>query len=112
MNHLEGWGAICSRITPEYIEFVKQEEKKYEKSKPTYIKYPTLSYQVERERETIRCYHRNKYKALRRTFPDSVIHHQWIELTAKYDGVALVNGELHRHNKIEIIRLLEGKIDN
>ena len=110
MNHLEGWMETHSKITSEYIKFIQQEEKKYEKSKPTYINSPLVSYQIEKEKQSIRQHHQKKYKALRRMFPNGVIHHQWINKTAKHDGVALVEGEAHRHNKIKIIKILEGKI--
>ena len=110
MNHLEGVDEILGRITPAFIEFTKQQNKKYKKSMPTYSEHPILSYQVEIEKHNIRNHHQRKYKPLRRMFPGAVIHHQWIGKSSLYDGVALVDGKLHHSNIIEIIRLLEGEI--
>lgn len=108
MNHLEENEFIIFKITPEYIKWIEEENKKYDKANPQ--KYPYITLQVEKEKNSIRHFHRKKYSALQKMFPDAVIHHQWIEKTSKYEGVAIVDRESHQHNSIKIIKTLEGKI--
>jgi hypothetical protein len=47
-------------------------------------------------------------------WPSDVLdhHHEWIEDTAEYTGVALVEREAHRHGIINVVTLLEGVITN
>lgn len=42
--------------------------------------------------------------------PDSQIHHEWIQGTADYRGVALVEKNQHIMGYIDVIQILEGKI--
>ena len=42
--------------------------------------------------------------------PDSQLHHEWIQNTCEYRGVALVEKDQHQHGYIDVIQILEGEI--
>lgn len=66
---------------------------------------------IQGKRNVIRAKHQKQYRALKHVIaPDSQLHHGWIDGTAKYTGVALVETEAHRHGIIKVIKVLEGKI--
>ena len=63
------------------------------------------------ERHRIRKKHARDYKPYKMIIaPESQIHHEWIEKTAEYTGVALVEKEPHMHGIIDVIEILDGKI--
>jgi hypothetical protein len=49
-----------------------------------------------------------KYKDI--IAPDSQIHHEWIDNTAEYRGIALVEATPHQYGVIDVIIILDGKI--
>jgi hypothetical protein len=63
------------------------------------------------ERHRIRVRHASKWRQYKMIIaPDSQIHHQWIPETANYEGVALVEADLHMRGIINVIKILKGKI--
>lgn len=71
-----------------------------------------MSIGIQGERNLIRRTHRkgwHRYKNI--IAPNSQLHHQWRPGTSEYDGVALVEKEQHIRGIIDVIRILEGKIN-
>ena len=71
-------------------------------------KYQTTGLQGERHR--VRTKHAKIYYNIKQATPNNVLHHEWIQGTAKYRGVALVDKEAHQNGIIKVIKILEGKI--
>lgn len=63
-------------------------------------------------RNSIRTNHAMQYRPFKKIIaPDSQIHHQWVPETSEYTGVALVEANQHMHGFIDVIEILEGKIN-
>lgn len=63
------------------------------------------------EKERVRKIHGNCWRLYKRIIaPDSQLHHEWIEGTAGYTGMALVEADAHMHGIIDVIEILKGKI--
>ena len=99
-------------INPEKVKANKREQshkggKYYEKQ----LKY--LKTGVPGEKAAIRNKHQFRYRKYKKVIdPKGVtaLHHEWIQGTAEYRGVALVESSPHRHGIIDVIKILEGKI--
>ena len=68
---------------------------------------------TERHKERAKAY--NKYGSIKKRLEKKLgiklqLHHEWIDGTAQYNGLALVDAELHRKGIIKVILLLEGEI--
>lgn len=62
-------------------------------------------------RQKIRLRHGGKFHKFKKIIaPDSQIHHQWRQGSAKYDGVALVERDQHMRGFVNVIQILEGEI--
>lgn len=73
------------------------------------LKYDTTGLRGERNR--VRGGHANKWRQYKNIIaPESQLHHQWIPETANYEGVALVEADLHMHGIIAVIKILYGEI--
>lgn len=73
------------------------------------LEYNTTGLQGKRHK--IRRNHGYIYRPFKRIIaPGSQIHHEWIKGTAKYRGVALVEGNPHRYGIIDVIKILDGEI--
>lgn len=98
------------RKNPEKTKAI--EHKKNRKGGERYkqkLEYNTTGLQGARHR--IRNHHRRQWKSYKDIIaPDSVIHHEWIDKTAGYTGVALVEKDQHQHGYIDVIQILDGKI--
>ena len=63
------------------------------------------------ERNKVRSRHRQRWSSYKKIIaPDSVIHHAWVDNSAAYTGVALVEKDQHQHGYIDVIKILDGKI--
>ena len=65
------------------------------------------------KRRSIRGEHQKLYRSYKNIIdPDGLtqIHHEWIQETADYRGVALVEANSHMHGYIDVIQILEGEI--
>ncbi|MBE9592360.1 MAG: hypothetical protein IMF19_02660 [Proteobacteria bacterium] len=63
------------------------------------------------ERARIRVKHANRYRVYKQIIaPGSQVHHSWRPGSSKYDGVALVEKDQHRHGIIDVIQILKGEI--
>lgn len=63
------------------------------------------------KRNVIRATDRRKWRRYKQIIaPESEIHHEWIEGTAEYRGIAIVDKSEHRHNIIKPIVVLCGEI--
>lgn len=66
---------------------------------------------LRRERRKIRRNHARKWAFYKNIIaPGSQIHHEWIQGTADFRGVALVDTDRHMHGYIDVIHILRGKI--
>jgi len=66
---------------------------------------------LRRERKIVRNRHRlrwNKHKG--NWFTETEIHHEWLEGTANYRGIAIVDKTEHQHGIINPIEILEGTV--
>lgn len=63
------------------------------------------------ERNKIRKKHAYQYRSFKMIIaPDSQLHHEWIQKTAEYRGVALVEKDPHQYGIIDVIQILDGNI--
>lgn len=63
------------------------------------------------KRNRIRRKHAKHYQQYKKIIaPDSVLHHEWIQETANFRGVALVEKGQHQYGVIDVIQILEGEI--
>lgn len=63
------------------------------------------------EREHVRMRHGYYWRPYKNLIAQgSQLHHEWIEGTAEYTGMALVETDQHMHGIIDVIEILEGKI--
>ena len=63
------------------------------------------------ERNKVRNKHRNMYRPYKQIIaPDSQIHHSWFPGSSKYDCIALVESNAHRHGIVDVIEILKGEI--
>jgi cellobiose-specific phosphotransferase system component IIB len=66
---------------------------------------------IQGEKNSTRTIHAKQYKPYKAIIaPDSQLHHEWIQKTAEYRGVALVEADAHRYGIIDVIQILNGKI--
>jgi hypothetical protein len=90
----------------------KNSEEQCRKGGKRYLK--TLRYRttgLQGERNRIRALHGHKWREYKKIIaPESQLHHQWIPETANYEGVALVETDLHMRGIINVIKILKGKI--
>jgi hypothetical protein len=62
-------------------------------------------------RKRIRMKHGREYRPYKMIIaPESQIHHEWIDDTAEYRGVALVETKPHQYGIIDVIQILDGEI--
>jgi hypothetical protein len=63
------------------------------------------------DRNKVRLKHRNQYRPYKAIIaPNSQLHHEWIQNTDEYRGVALVEAEQHMHGIVDVIEILDGEI--
>ena len=94
---------------PERVKELHEGYKKGGKYYQHHLKYQTTGLQSKRNAVRNRHWHHfYKYKMI--IAPESQIHHEWIQGTADYRGVALVETNQHQHGFIDVIEIIEEKI--
>lgn len=111
--HKEEGKARARKYKEEHLEQVRANDqeasrkggKRYEKM----LAYSRTG--IPGDKKKIRRKHARQYKPYKDIIaPESQIHHQWVNGTAKYTGMALVKADQHMHGFVDVIQILEGKI--
>lgn len=109
LQQMRDWKAQWRKVNPDKAKANNQEiHRKGGKYYGQHLEYNRTGLQGERHK--IRMKHWHIYHTIKQATPNSVIHHEWIQGTAEYRGVALVEEEAHQNGIIKVIKILEGDI--